>query len=604
MKLVEVVSSNFNKPVTVTALITGKSDGQYSVPGELSFSCAPGCKKYKSCPVTRKQTISGAMALKFVDLNEFYFRRTIQSIVNPLCSKFVYSITKNQSIIRILVTEDAKTYSCYLVGNDVEINRHYELTGTVVADPRTQSTTCMFTSAKLVPSSIESFSVSKEQHSRLNAFKRPAVTADILKYLVDYYESIATNVTHIYDRYDLHLACDLAFHSPLSFVFDGEYIHKGWIESAVIGDTGCGKNCTVEGLLNYYGVGEIVSADNTTLTGLVGGLNRVHDNWTVKWGAIPRNDGGLLVVDEATKILPSNWNRLDSIRSSGKAEIHRIQSYTTDARTRIIWIMNANNKFISQFTHGIESIMGVMKAPQNVRRFDYVIVVSRDEADIDTIHEARKPLPEFYSRELEQELIRWIWSRKKNEIIFSDAAVEHCYMLSLDLDNSYSDEIPLIQGENVRHKLAKIAAAFAGRVYSNKQSGKYLFVDKAHIECAWVFLNMIYKKPASSYLQFSRIKKSFDTSKVGTVAIKSYFDKFYTKRLAVLQALLMSPTITMSDISAQATISSDVAYEIISKLVRYKLIERRGFSYVKTDNFGKFLRDEVMSSLDDGGKKN
>jgi len=600
MNLSEIISSNFNKPVTVTALITGRSDETYSVPSELSFSCAHRCNKVAACPVTRRQAISAESALKFVDLNEFYFKRTIQSIVNPLCSKFSYAIEKTQSIIRILVTEDAKTYPCYLIGSNVEINRHYELSGSVVADPRTQSTTCMFTSAKLVPSAIESFSISKEQNSRLNAFKRPAKTDEILKYLFDYYESIAANVTHIYDRYDLHLSCDLAFHSPLSFDFDGEYLHKGWIESAVIGDTGCGKNGTVEGLMNYYGVGEMVSADNTTLTGLIGGLNRVHSNWTVKWGAIPRNDGGLLIVDEATKILPANWNRLDSIRSSGKAEIHRIQSYTTDARTRIIWLMNANNKFISQFAYGIQAIMGVMKAPQNVRRFDYVLVVSRDEADIDMIHAARKTVPEFYSREIEQELIRWIWSRKRNEIIFSKEAVEKCYLLSLDLDNTYSDEIPLIQGENVRYKLAKIAAAFAGRVYSNKQSGKYLYVDTAHIECAWIFLNMIYKKPASSYHTLSLIKKSFDTSKTGTDAIKSYFDKFYSKRLAVLQALLGTPTITMSDISEQAIISSEIAYEIISKLVRYKLIERRGFSYVKTDKFSAFLRDEILGSLNGG----
>jgi hypothetical protein len=474
----------------------------------------------------------------------------------------------------------------------------YEFTGTVVADPKTQTATCVFTSAKTIPTALESFTMTKEVHNELSEFCFKGDAQSTMLHLVEYYKSIASNVTHIYDRFDLHLSCDLVFHSPLSFVFDGEPVKKGWADVVIIGDTRCGKNyVAVDGFMNYYGVGEKLSSDNATLTGLIGGLQRVNNDWTVKWGAFPRNDAGLLIVDELIKLPSKVLSHLDSIRSEGVAEINKIQSYSTPARTRLLILTNPPKKPISQYTHGIMALMDVMKAPQNVSRSDYALVVSRNEAT-DDVNSVRQSLPIMHSRESEKKLINWIWSRKPNEIVFSEKATEKVYLLSIDLANSYSFDIPLIQAENVRYKLAKIAICFAGRLYSNKYKGRQLFVDTVHVELAWMFLTMIYKKPASSYLQYSKIKKSFEaaTMKDGIEAIKVYFNAFPTKRILIMQSLLMNESITHSDIKGQADLPADIALEIISKLVKWKLVERRGFSYIKTSRFSEFLRDEILKN--------
>lgn len=599
MDLANILSSkNNNKPVSLRAFVSGKADGSYTVPTIIRL----------------KKSIIGIHSLgngllKFIDQSSNGIKKVISDFIkeSQSDSSCGYKLDNYISLIRIYLIDparkDNKTFTCYFIGNDIEINQEFEFTGTVVADPKTQNATAIFTSAKKVQSAIESFTVTKEIHNKLNDFCVPGNVGNveaIMTHLEKLYRSYAGNVTNIYDRYDLHLAIDLAFHSPLSFTFDGEYFYKGWADIAIIGDTRVGKGFVAEGLQKHFGVGEVVSGDNATLTGLIGGLKSIERNWTVQWGKFPKNDGGLIILDETSKLSRQTINHLTRMRSEGIAEIHKIQSYSAPARVRTVFILNTGNgKLISQFPYGIQSILSVFKDPATVSRLDYALVVSKDEADSTVMNKARVSVPMMYDRELERQLIYWVWSRKNSEIVFSDSAVEKVYMLALDLADKYTFDVPLIQAENIRYKLAKISICFAGRVYSTKYSGRQLFVDAVHVECAWVFLNMIYKKKSSSYYALSMIKnaQTRHNEQYGIAAIEKYFASFYSKRLRLLQVLLSNQNITMTDISEQAEINKDIALEIVSRLVRNRLIERSSFTYVKTDRFTQYLRDEIAKSI-------
>jgi len=590
MGLSEIITSkNNNKPVAFHALVTGKADVSYTVPSKVRLVCSD---------TNEERQFSASSMLQFVDVGNRSFSKIIQHLSDSRFSSF--AILETKSLLRIFITDpnekDGKIFTCYLIGTDIELNQIYEFSGTVVADPKTQNATAIFTSAKKVPSQIDSFKLSKELHDRLSEFCFSGDARETLQHLSELYKSYASNVTNIHDRLDLHMACDLVFHSPLSFTFDGEYFHKGWMDAVIIGDTRVGKGFVAEGLHKYYGVGEVISGDNASMPGLIGGITRVEKNYVVKWGAFPRNDGGMITIDESSKLSRDDISRLNRIRSEGVAEIHKIISNTAPARVRTLFVTNTRNgKNISQFEFGIQSLLTVFKDPAAISRCDFALVVSIDEADTDSINKSKRKAPILHSQELEQQLIYWIWSRKKNEIVFSPGAVEKIYLMAIDLASTYSFDIPLIQGENIRYKLAKIAICFAGRLYSNKYKGRQLFVDVVHVELAWSFLRMIYKKPASSYYAFSMIKKSLEQSqsKDGIKNIDFYFQSFPTKRTSILQSLLMSPTITMSDIVEQTGLPRDIALEIISKLVKNKLIERRGFSYSKVDIFSTWLREEI-----------
>jgi hypothetical protein len=65
-------------------------------------------------------------------------------------------------------------------------------------------------------------------------------------------------------------------------------------------------------------------------------------------------------------------------------------------------------------------------------------------------------------------------------------------------------EPPLVQAENVRVKLARIAASIAARTFSADETGQKLIIRKAHVDSAVEFVDMIYGMDSFGYLRHSR----------------------------------------------------------------------------------------------------
>ena len=364
----------------------------------------------------------------------------------------------------------------------------------------------------------------------------------------------------------------------------------------IIGDTRCGKGNTVEGLFKYFGVGEVISADNASFAGLVGGMDKINDHWVVRWGKFSMNDLGILAIDEASEIKKEDWTRLSRIRSEGIAEIAKIQARITNARTRQIYISNPPKKIIANYSYGIQALVDVVESPEDIARFDYCLVVSHDEVSIADINTPQPKIAPMYSAELERKLIMWVWSRKHDEIKFSEDAEKLLYERAIKLASIFDFSIPLIQGENVRIKLAKIAVAFAGRVYSNKNYGQFLYVTSVHVECAYYFLRLIYRKDECGYLTYSQIRKS--SEKTDFTKIESYFDSFIRSGGGenVKKCLLLNTNITISDLMEYLNLPREVAVELISKLLKYGCIVKKYSHYVKTPAFNVWLKKEIMNN--------
>ena len=96
---------------------------------------------------------------------------------------------------------------------------------------------------------------------------------------------------------------------------------KGWLECAIVGDTRTGKTETFKNINAHYRTGDfITSGENTTRAGILGGAQQINGRWILTWGKIPRNDGGLVGIDEADE-LRETIAKLSGVRSSGYAEI-------------------------------------------------------------------------------------------------------------------------------------------------------------------------------------------------------------------------------------------------------------------------------------------
>lgn len=611
-------SKYYNKTISVKCIVSGKSIKPYLIPKKIKILCNPQNKRClgETCKFITNRNIelnANDDLLKFVDVQDTRLNAIIKEIYKLPCT-VQHKIISTQNLERLFISaptgkeriSNSSSVMCYFLGYGVDVNTQYELEGYTTTDPQSQESTCLFVTARKLRSDVESFALTKQIKNRLNEFIFE--TKDPLKifdHMVKIYDTYASNVTKIYHREYLHMVIDLVFRSVISFRFDREVVHKGWLDIAVIGDTRCGKGYVAEKLVKYFGVGEVVSGDNASYAGLIGGIDQYGGHRVVSWGKIPINDKGLVVIDEAGEVQPGDWTRLSRVRSEGVAEVVKIIKQMTNARTRLISLMNPPLKTIASYSYGMQALFDVIKAPEDIARFDYALVVSHDEVSVKDINQSRKEIPLMYPAELEQELIMWIWSRKIDQVQFSQKAVARCYKEAVTLSKIYTFAIPLIQGENVRVKIAKIAIAFAGRLYNNIENGQILYVEDIHVQCAAMFLNLIYKTDASGYHSMSILQKMADSkaSEKDLQKIDSYFTSFRSSKYRLCKCLLQNNYVTTKDLNEHMNIEMPICTEIISNLLDLNLVTKRhSGTYVKNPAFTSWLK-KTMLQHERGGQE-
>jgi len=611
----EIARAKFhNAPIRIRAIVSGKSATPYKIPYVVEVKCL-GCDDAK-CQYREGKTVKvqpkDETFLQFIDVHSNKLHGIVKSIFRISCEYFAITVIETQNVLRIFVaqppgedrTKWMSSQTSYFVGHDIDSNHTYYLDGYSTVDPKNQVTTYVFTKAEKAKSDIESFELSKKAHRRLSEFSKhnSRNEKEVYAYLGSLYDSYALNVTKIYDRFALHLAVDLMFHSALEFKLPKGRLQPARLDAIILGDTRCGKGNVAEGLSRYYGIGEVVGAENCSFAGLVGGAQQIGNHWVISWGRIPLNDRGLIIIDEASELRESDWTRLSRIRSEGVAEVTKIQQQVTNARCRLLFLANPPSKAMSNYTFGIHALKDLVHAPEDIARFDFACIVSHEEVSVEDINRQYNTTKFLYSNVQERELIMWIWSRTSDQIKFTDDAMEEIFSTSNRLGKFYDIGIPLIQGENVRFKIAKIAIAFAGRLYSASKDGSSLIVKRLHVKCAAAFIRALYTSDVNGYYDHSWQRKQLNPQlqQENIEGLIAYFNAYKSQDDAY-QYLLNNTYITSKDIMEHLNVSPQTAVEIISKLIRFKCIVKRegssaGATYLKTSHFTRWLRDKVRAA--------
>lgn len=598
-KFTEIAQTKYhNRKIAIRCVVAGKSLAPYRIPRviEITDLSNPKGQKVEQYIIKPKDE----KILMFLDIHSRLMSSVLREVLELKHKKFRYKICEVQYVDRIFFhqvvgEERSKEYQMrmgYTIGQSLDVNCRYQMVGYSTIDPQNQQVTYVFTEFKKLQSDIELFNILKE-HDKLKEFQIEKPTASrIFGVLEELYKSYAHNITKIYYRMDLHLAVDLVFHSALQFQFGDEWVKKGWMDVMILGDTRCGKGYVAERLVDYFNVGEVISAENSSYAGIVAGLEQYNKHWTVRWGKLPMNDRGLLVIDEAAS-LNDSWSMLSRIRSEGIAEVTKIHTQVVDARTRLIFIANPIQKTIANYSYGIQAIQEIVKAPEDIARFDYVLVVAHDEVSMKKINKPKQPVKTIYDRDLERKLILWTWSRGKHDVIFTDEAIDKTYYYAILLAKEYDFSIPLIQGENIRIKLARIAIAFASRFYSASKDGEKLVVSFVHVECAYVFLSIIYKKSSCGYHTFSKLKLTTEAMQEDLVRIDGYFNSWKDKK-SILRCLLQANNIVVKDICEYLDRPIETGNEVVSWLLRHNCIVKKHNCYVKTPPFTAWLKRQMF----------
>jgi hypothetical protein len=484
---------------------------------------------------------------------------------------------------------DKAMQQAIVIKDGVQLNENYALVGKQYPHPKTQSATLLVTDFEPVGDALAHYTGGDTE--QLKKFQPVEWTTDSVKEKLNgIYADLEANVTRIFQRRRLHLALDLVWHSPLFVHFDGRDV-KGWVEGLVVGDSAQGKSDSVAGYLQHYGVGEKVDCKNATVAGLLGGLQKLGGRFFVSWGIIPTHDKRLVILEELKGASTEVISKLTDMRSSGVAEIPKIEKKRTQARTRLLALSNPRfDRPMSSYNYGIEAVKELIGSLEDVRRFDFALALTKDEIDASVINSTdyqRPVVVHEYDSVSCQQLILWSWTREASQVQFDTDAELLTLQRANELCESFTDAIPLVDRASMRYKIARLSASLACRTFST-DDGVVCMVRHCHVDVATDFLREIYDAPSMGYGDFTKSIKAMQTM-VDEDAIRARVATVpFAKEFA--SHLQHASKFDFQDIRDWCGVDRTEAEGILSLLVRKRAIIRMGRGYVKTSPFILLLK--------------
>jgi hypothetical protein len=621
-KLVDATKpENVGRRLRMEGIVTALEETPYLVPKTVKVKCdrrQPGCSHcpaYAADPdpktgkvtLTVKGTTRGI--LDIVNMPESKQRDAIRdSLRIPTCKSAEFTVADhfNAWDVRLMPqlrisgnNQDNVMMPAIIVGQKIDLNQPYVMEGKVHAHPKNQQAILVIDRIDQAEDSLNSFDPSPEELESLKAFRPTEWTTKAIKEKLEHvYADLEANVTRIYCRRRMHILYDLAWHSCLYFMFDGR-LQNGWVNVLIAGDTSQGKSEVGIRLMNHYGTGERMECKNASEAGIVGGLEPINGKYFVRWGVIPTHDRRFVLMDEINGGPQELIWRMTDMRSSGIAEINKIEKRKTHARTRIVMTANArSNKRVSQFNFGIELIQELIGAPQDIRRFDAAILVSAsqvDPAELNRLQNDRPTVEHFYTSDLCRRAVLWAWTRDSTQVIFEGEAEKACLESAAEMCKKFAEEMPLVDKGSMRHKLARLAIALAARTFSTTDDLRSVVVRPCHVEFVHKLLDAIYSDPTFGYADFSMAQ---------TYAQKVLDPQIVARHIRGLKFpadfvdnILHQTEITLSDIQDWTEADRDGAQKVLSFLVRKHAIYRDGRFYTKTSSFIALLKQMRADGL-------
>lgn len=604
--------------IRVKAIVSSMDTAPYVVPSKVVAKCDKQTDFCAVCPVYAGGDVwdiqpESSAVLEMVQIGKNGLRDAVMSGIGiPRgCQKVTFDAVEHFNIEDVRISpqleisnrsSDRALQPAMCIGKGLELNESYELVGRMWPHPKTQQSTLLISGYNATQDALGNYAC--DDLDDLEQFKPTEWTPDgVQAKLNDIYEDFEANVTRIWQRRDLHLLADLTYHSPLLLNFDGKKV-KGWMETLFVGDTSQGKSEIVcgssgpGGLMAHYGLGEKVEAKNATVAGLLGGLQQTGNRFWVSWGFLPMHDKRLIIIEELKGMNPETFAKLTDMRSSGIAQIPKIEKRQTHARTRLIVNSNSlSGMNASTYNFGVELIRELIPGLEDIRRFDAFYIVNRDDVSREIINKKaseRATVPHVYNGPLCRKLVLWGWTRPAEKVIFDDKAIVHVLQASTALSEKFSDAIPIFDRGSGRYKLARLSAALACRTFSYGDR-ETIVVRDCHVEYIVNLLMRIYGSHTFGYEDYTRAmaitSELIDSDNIVKRIESLPFPADFVKQI------LHTNKMDLQDIQDWCGWDRMEATQLLSFFVRKHALRRDGRAYRKTPPFIKLLKDTL-----DGGK--
>jgi hypothetical protein len=614
MHLSEAVNARHaGRRVTVRGVVTAMDTAPYYVPRDVDAKCDKSEKFCSLCPVwpstDGRFTVpaESPAVLEAVTSDRARLRDAVMGAVGVprQCRQFDFEAVShyNAEDARVAPSleltsraSDHRVQPAVAIGEGLELNEPYEFTGRMLPHPKTQQSTLLVSSYRQCQDALSTYSPTDEELEPLAAFRPERWDAAGVEERLDgLYADLERHVTRIRMRRDMHLAMDLTWHSPLLLTYAGRVV-KGWAEALVVGDSSNGKSEVAAGLRRHYGLGEKFECKNASVAGLLGGCAQMGTRWIIQWGVIPTHDKRHVTLEEMKGTRVEVLGSLTDMRSSGVAQITKIEKRQTHARTRLLGVSNprSDGRKVASYSYGVDAAKELMGGLEDLRRFDWVYVVADADVDPSVIN---APWPENgrqrHPADLCRRLVLWAWTRTPEQCLFAADVESLCNATATEMSAEYSDAVPIVDGGSMRYKLARLAAALACRTFSTSQDMRSLDVRPCHVEAAAAFLRRHYSSRACGYAEFTAAQRA-GTQLLDQSAIRSMLAAMPFP-YEFVESMLRSDKVEQQDLMDWCGWDRVMASQSLSLLVRKHALRRDGGGYRKSGPFIDMLRSVAAS---------
>lgn len=630
VRLVDAINAKYiGKRISVDTVITAMDTTPYLIPSVVDVDCVVDGGKSENCifcPVrlveADKETSFRRMKIEstnpgILDMvnspasqQEEALKRSLEIPIgcktSSIIVKKLYTVVDARLTPQLQVTGDNRDHivqSAFLVvgKKEIELNVPYTMGGRMFPHPRSQQAVLLMDVIEQGADNLVSFKPTIDELKILNILRPKEWTVKSLKIkLSERYEDLSSNVTRIYKRSSLHLAFDLTYHSVLYFNFD-QRRQNGWVNCLIVGDSSQGKSETAIRLIEHYELGVKHDCKNASSAGLLGGLQQLGSNrWFVSWGVIPMHDRRLVIMEELKGTHTDVIGRLTDMRSSGIAEISKIEKRRAHARTRLIMISNPRSgRPLAAYNFGVEAIKELIGSQEDIRRFDLAVIPAASQVnpdDLNRLNSSRKSVKHVYTKEICKRCILWAWTRTLDQIRFEPGAEKLCLKLATDLCSVFSESMPLCDKGTMRYKIARLAIAVAAMSFSTlKDNEEIILVRDCHLVFVSEILKEEYSKPEFGYADYSRAQvfssKILDPKEIKNRLLSTKFPR------DLITQLIHTDEVSLVDIQDWCGIDREVAQLLLSFMVRKHALYRVKRWYVKTSEFINLLK-EIRGSGD------
>lgn len=560
--------------------VVGVEPRIYTVPTKLKVLCKND-RCNKPCPLAYERNIDLDVdirqMLRFVDapdtaqdsyLQKLYSCKHVRAV--PIDFTNIQKLIFQESASFIDGLEESSFDNRYgiFMYNDFRLSatQKYDFEACRVTDPRSQQNFYVIRSAEPVTQVIPNL-----DDSAFESFREVAARCTTAQELIDYYYKEWMPALAIEGRPDLFGAILLTYCSVTEIPWQAGIL-KGWLDTMIIGDTRTGKSQMAQRFVKLLGMGGYINGENARSTGVIGGVQRFGDSWVVTWGAIPMNDRGLLVIDEASGLEVEDVKNLSSTRSSGAVTLNKIVKGEARARTRLIWLSNprSGRNLADFYWKGYGAFQEYIPVVEDQARYDLVLTAAREDIEV----------LEGIESEAQPNLERWrtlfnaAWSLASYNIKFPKDFRNIVRDIAKELNDQYGGG-SLVVGVAVHEKLLRLACAFA--ILCGDLYGGELRVAEKHIKFAAEFLGTTLNKPSFGYGDYIREFKRAQKKRAENVE--------YVKRMVAmypaLKVLLSSSSFRGHQFQEILGLDRSDSSKILSDLITRGLIRpSSGASYV------------------------